>query len=126
MPMYKFTFSELAKAGLLFHPESRVRADTLVALRNWRLVEDVMNKRNELLGELNAARSHARVCSAQLDLARKTGARTVPRPIAADGSRYTHQSIKQFELDVLSSHDRLWAAQRGVAMWDHVYGSIWA
>lgn len=129
-PTY-FTRSELAKAGPLFDPESLSRLDAVRALNAWKLVERVMLKRSELLGELNAAQSHVRVCSKLLDDVRKAPmmqlARTLPRTHISPTYAYERAvHCRKLELDVLSSHDRLWAAQRGVAMWDHVYGSTWA
>lgn len=125
---HTFTRSELAKAGPLFNPASALRLDAQHALNAWKLVERVMNKRSELMHELKSAINHAKLCSAQLDHARKTAGmvyyRSVPRRL--DPEHGMKVATQQLELDVLSSHDRLWAAQRGVAMWDHVYGSIWS
>jgi hypothetical protein len=130
MKLDHFTYTDFAKAGPLFHAESSVRRMAEQALRYRKQAQVALDKRDELLGELYSAQSYAKLRSRILSNARTDGgvnravARSLPRLLPASHDVDNKHLCRDLELAVLSAHDRLWAAQRGVAMWNHVYGDL--
>lgn len=126
MKIEHFTYTDFAKAGPLFHAESSVRRMAEHAMRYRKQAQVVLDKRDELINELIAARTDVKLRSHMLHGARTASGmvynRSVPRRLPPQAGN--RAATRQLELDVLSAHDRLWAAQRGVAMWNHVYGDL--
>lgn len=108
MKVDHFTYTDLAKAGPLFHPESGIRARALDALRLQQLAKRVLDKRVELHNELTQAKLHLRL----------------RQRILYDARNGMKIATRECEVEVGHALDRVWAAQRGVAMWDHVYGEL--
>lgn len=127
MKVDHFTYTDLAKAGPLFHPESGIRARALDALRLQQLAKRVLDKRVEMHNELMQAKLHLRLRQRMLHEARGflKMARSLPRVVMThDAEVHNTAKIRECEVEVGHALDRVWAAQRGVAMWDHVYGEL--
>lgn len=125
-----FTTTDLCRAGPLFNPESRLRMMAREAMIFKGVLDKVMAKRAEIHAELTLARSHLKLRQRMLRNARidmginGTVARSLPRLLSptheADSKRVIHECGVEF----CHALDRVWAAQRAVAMWDHVYGDL--
>lgn len=127
MKVDHFTYTDLAKAGPLFHPESGIRAMAHQALRYRQQAQFVLAKRDELHSELKSAQADLTLRQRRLHEARcfLKMARSLPRLVMTHDAE-VHSAAKIAACGVELGHalDRLWAAQRGVAMWDHVYGEL--
>lgn len=128
MKVDHFTYTDLAKAGPMFHPDSIIRARARDALKSARLAQDVMVKRQGLLDELDLARSHLKLRQRMLYEARSRTSgdalRSLPRVALLTYEADRPRIVQDCGVDFAHALDRLWAAQRGVAMWDHVYGDL--
>lgn len=127
MKVDHFTYTDLAKAGPLFHPESSIRAMAHQALRYRQQAQFVLDKRDELHSELKSAQADLILRQRMLHEARGflKRARSLPRVVMThDAEVHNTAKIRECEVEVGHALDRVWAAQRGVAMWDHVYGEL--
>lgn len=136
MKVDHFTYTDLAKAGPLFHPESSMRSMAQQAMRYRKQAIVVLAKRDEILSELTQAQLHLGLRQRMLRHARidagmnKSLARSLPRMTLHPAWRSptfeadTKQIIKDCGVELGHALDRLWSAQRAVAMWDHVYGDL--
>lgn len=107
-----FTGPEVYAAGPLFNPEHPRCLEAKQAVRLVRLASEVDRKHNELLSQLVLAQLDVRDASANLRLARLAATRDYSNAV----------SIRQCELAVLNAHDKLWAAQRMLQLFDFTYG----
>lgn len=108
----------------MFNPQHRNYRDRREAMRHYELAMDTLNRRSELMANLVHARSQAKVASNVLRDVRRLMARAPDYDPALFEELFEHRraEVKQAELEVLASHDRLWVAQRAVALWDNTYG----
>lgn len=112
-----FTYDELEKAGPLFNPDHVLCQSAKVAWHCHQLVLRVERKRIELLAQVKDAHQDVRHTSTTLRLAR------CARNALSDTAYQAHVAadIRRCELAVLAAHDKAWAAQRALALWEATY-----
>jgi hypothetical protein len=106
-----FTAQEVYKAGPLFNPQHPVCLEAKQAVALLKVAREVERMGNRLMSQLVLARMDVRDASAQLWALRYTSSQR--------GRDYFEARA---ELAVLDAHDKLWAAQRMVALFEFTYG----
>jgi hypothetical protein len=126
MKIDHFTTTDLYRAGPLFNPDSMLRRDAMEALRHRKVADMVLAKRDEILREFELAKSHLKLRQRMLYEARKVAGmvygRSVPRRLTPEDG--TKIATRKCEVEFGHALDKLWAAQRAVAMLNHVYGEL--
>lgn len=117
-----FTGQEVYAAGPLFNPEHPTCTEAQFAMHLHRVIGTVERKHNELLSQLVHAQQDVKEASAFLYNARlhrgsKERHGYVQAQLALEDRR-----IRICELAVLNAHDKLWAAQRMLQLFDFTYG----
>jgi hypothetical protein len=107
-----FTPQEVYRAGPLFMPAHPRCKEAQQAVRMLKVAREVERKGNQLQGALVLAQQDVKQASNRLAVARRWSR---PHPQYA-------AKLSQRELEVLNAHDKLWAAQRMMALFEFTYG----
>lgn len=117
-----FTGQEVYAAGPLFNPEHPRCVEAQQAVRIVRIASEVERKHNELLSQLVLAQMDVQAASRYLRDARLMIGDQLRRGYIEEQLAHEYYVIRQRELAVLNAHDKLWAAQRMLQLFDFTYG----
>lgn len=120
--MTEFTQAERRRAGPLFNPDHNLWRDARYAWRMRNLASMVERKHNEALSHLVLAKQDVKVASAILFHERLNYGEQLKRGYVRDQLAFERYRLQKHGLAVLAAHDRCWAAQRALALWEDTYG----
>lgn len=124
----RFSMQEVYGSGPLFNPEHPRCIEAKQAVRLVRLASEVDRKHNELLSQLVLAQQDVKLASRRLHEIRQNYDWIVEHEnmhhvvTGVDTYKNPPTLLRARELAVLNAHDKLWAAQRMLQLFDFTYG----